>query len=42
MFCQPEEYQLGVHEMHYGDIVEIDNLCELAAIDQTYQKYLEG
>ena len=39
MFCHPEEYQLGIHKMQYGDIIEIDNLSELAAIDNTYQKY---
>ena len=37
MFCYPEEYQLGIHKMHYGDIIEIDNLSELVAIDNTYQ-----
>lgn len=37
MFCHPEEYQLGIHKMHYGDIIEIDNLSELVAIDNTYQ-----
>ena len=39
MFCHPEEYQLGIRKMQYGDIIEIDNLSELAAIDNTYQKY---
>lgn len=39
MFCHPEEYQLGIHKMQYGDIIEIDNLSELVAIDNTYQKY---
>lgn len=42
MFCYPEEYQLGITEMQLGDIIEIDNLSELAAIDPSYQKYLEG
>lgn len=42
MFCYPEEYQLGITEMQRGDIIEIDNLSELAAIDPSYQKYLEG
>lgn len=40
MFCYPEEYQLGIMEMQYGDIIEIDNLSELAAIDSSYKKYL--
>lgn len=39
MFCHPEEYQLGIYKMQYGDIIEIDNLSELAAIDNTYQIY---
>lgn len=42
MFCYPEEYQLGITEMQMGDIIEIDNLSELAAIDPSYQKYMEG
>ncbi len=41
MFCYPDEYQLGITEMQLGDIIEIDNLSELAAIDPSYQKYLE-
>ena len=40
MFCYPEEYKLGIREMKAEDIVEIDNLMELAAIDNTYKKYL--
>ena len=40
MFCYPEEYKLGIREMKAEDIVEIDNLTELAAIDNTYKKYL--
>lgn len=41
LFCHPEEFQLGITEMKRGDIVEIDDLEELAAIDCTYQKYLK-
>ena len=41
MFCYPKEYQLGVYPMKKEDIVEIDNLEELAAIDGSYRKYLE-
>lgn len=41
MFCYPEEYQLGIMEMQQGDIVEIDNLFELVALDSSYRKYLE-
>lgn len=39
LFCHPEEFQLGITEMKRGDIVEIDDLEELAAIDCNYQKY---
>lgn len=40
LFCYPEEYQLGIKKMEYEDIIEIDNLEELAQIDKKYQKYL--
>lgn len=39
MFCYLQEYQLGIMPMQYGDVVEIDNLRELAEIDPKYQKY---
>lgn len=42
MFCYPQEYQLGVRQMHYGDIIEIDTLSELAQIDPEYSCYLGG
>ena len=42
MFCYPEEYKLGIKPMIEGDIVEIDNLSELAQLDENYKKYLEG
>ena len=41
MFCYPEEYQLGIYPMKKGDIVEVDNLNELIALDAGYQSYLE-
>lgn len=41
MFCYPEEYKLGVYPISKKDIVEIDNLQELAALDSYYRKYLE-
>lgn len=41
MFCYPQEYQMGIREMKYGDVVEVDNLKELVALDQSYQKYLD-
>lgn len=42
MFCHFEEYELGISEMYKGDVVEIDNLSELAAIDDSYSKYIGG
>ena len=42
LFCYPDEFQLGIVEMNRGDIIEIDNLEELAAIDAGYQKELKG
>ena len=42
LFCYPKEYQLGIRELQKGDIIEIDNIRELAALDATYKKYLNG
>lgn len=39
MFCYPQEYQMGIRQMQYGDIIEIDNLSELIDIDKSYEKY---
>lgn len=36
MFCHREEYSLGIREMHRGDIIEIDDMEELIAMDPTY------
>lgn len=41
MFCYPEEYQLGVRPMNQDDIIEVDNLSELIALDASYKKYVE-
>ena len=41
MFCHFEEYTLGIREMHQDDIIEIDELKELAEIDPSYRVYLE-
>ncbi len=41
LFIYREEFQLGIMEMEKGDIIEIDNLEELAYVDNSYQKYLE-
>lgn len=40
LFCYPEQYRLGIHEMEKGDVVEIDDLEELAASDQDYEKFV--
>ena len=39
MFCYPDEYQLGIRPMKKDDVIEIDNLEELIAVDHSYQKY---
>lgn len=41
MFCYPQEYKLGVRPMNAGDIIEVDNLDELIALDNSYAKYKE-
>lgn len=41
MFCYPKEYNLGIYPISKQDIVEIDNLEELAKVDVNYKKYLE-
>ena len=41
MFCHFEDYQLGIMPMEKGDVMEVDDLSELAALDSSYQKYLE-
>lgn len=40
MFCHADEYELEIRPMDKGDIIEIDNLSELAAIDESYKIYL--
>lgn len=37
LFCYPDQYHLGIYEMQAGDIIEIDNLEELQAIDTQYK-----
>ncbi len=39
LFCHPEEYELGIRAMQAGDLLEIDNLKELIAMDPTYSAY---
>lgn len=41
MFCHFEDYKLGIREMQESDIIEIDGLDELVAIDHSYQSYLQ-
>lgn len=41
MFCHFEEYDLGIRPMNQEDIIEVDNLSELIALDKTYAKYKE-
>ena len=41
MFCYPQAFRLGIHPMLKGDVIEIDNLSELAVIDESYKKYGE-
>lgn len=36
MFLHFEEYDLGIYEMKKGDVVEIDSIQELIAIDNSY------
>lgn len=42
MFCYPQEYELGIYKMKSGDVIEIDNLEELAELDETYKIYLDN
>ena len=41
MFCRFEEYKLGIREMQESDIIEIDGIDELVAIDSSYKIYLQ-
>lgn len=42
LFCYAEDYALGIREMRRGDVIEIDSLAELAALDRSYEKYNLG
>ena len=42
MFCHFQDYKLGIREMQSSDIIEIDGLDELVAIDHSYQYLLES
>lgn len=37
MFCHADEYELGIRPMNADDVVEIDNLEELIALDGSYK-----
>lgn len=37
LFCYPDAYALGIYPIERGDVVEIDNLSELIAMDASYQ-----
>ena len=39
LFCYPEEYDLGIMPMGAEDVIEIDNLKELAEEDYLYENY---
>lgn len=39
MFCHFGDYRLGIREMQKRDIIEIDDLEELIALDSSYEKY---
>lgn len=40
MFCHFEEYKLGIRPMQSDDIIEIDGIDELVAIDHSYSSYM--
>ncbi len=40
-FCYPNDYKLGIWKMDKGDVIELDNISELAALDKTYKRYIE-
>lgn len=42
MFHHFDEYQLGVRKMSKDDIIEIDSISELIAVDDNYKVYLDG
>lgn len=41
MFCYPEQYELGIFPMKKGDVIEVDDLSELAKLDETYRRYVK-
>lgn len=41
LFCHPRKYKLGIREINKNDLIEIDSLEELVAVDSSYSSYLE-
>lgn len=41
MFCHPDDFKLGIRPMNASDIIEVDNLSELIALNESYKKYVE-
>lgn len=41
MFCYPDEFKLGIRPMKASDIVEVDDLSDLIALDASYKKYMK-
>lgn len=42
LFCYPDEYQLGIRPMNYGDVAEIDSIKELIEVDHKYKNIIDG
>ena len=40
MFCHFNDFTLGIREMKTSDVIEIDDLGELVAIDRSYEKLI--
>lgn len=41
LFCYPHEYRLGIWQMKRDDLIEVDRLEELIALDSSYSKYTQ-
>ena len=41
MFCYSDEYSLGIRPMDRKDVIEVDDISELIALDDSYQRYVE-
>lgn len=40
LFCFPEEYELGIRKMNFGDVIEVDDIIELVELDNSYLSYI--